>query len=663
MSNNLPIKQIANEQVSQQGLLAVSGSFVLVMLPHILRLPIWISVLAGFAITWRLAQSYSKVPAVPRWLLVPFVVIGGIAVFAQYWTIVGRNPGLALLTVMTSLKFLESRTHRDILILLFLSYFLLATHFLFSQTVYIAVYMLIVMVVTTSALLTINQRDDSVPLKPRLVKAAQMIGYSIPIMLILFILVPRIPGPLWGIAKEQNGGVTGLSDTMSPGQISDLISSNEVAFRVNFTDQIPLQQNLYWRGPVMVNFDGNTWHRQRSTRLQAVSVSQQARITEYTITLEPHGKHWLFALDRPAINLPETILTRDLQMISKTPVNELRRYTMQSVSNITFGLEEPAEYLFSASNYDPQFNPRTYELGSRWADQYASDEEIISAALTMFRQQKFVYTLQPPLLGQNPSDEFLFETRRGFCEHYASSFALLMRAAGIPARIVTGYQGGEINAVGNYLIVRQSDAHAWVEVWLEDKGWVRFDPTAAVSPDRIESGLEQAIPDEVPIFRIGTRSALIGQILYNWDSFQHSWNEWVLRYDHRKQANFLKKLGVGIQTWGDMVIAMVICLVAVTLGYGLIAWYRERPPGLPEYEKIANRLFRKLKRLGYTRIPSEHIFEFLHRLQQDHRFSDPELNEIFDIYNRIKYASGYQRQQILTVFRKKVNDWTASSQN
>lgn len=660
MSRDLPIKEIASEEVGQQGLLAVSGSFVLVMLPHFLRLPVWISALAGFAVLWRMAQSYSRVPAVPRWLLVPLVVIGGFAVFAQYWTIVGRNPGLALLTVMTSLKFLELKTHRDILILLFLSYFLLATHFLFSQTVYIAVYMLLVMIVTTSALLTINQRDDSVPIKSRLIKASQMIGYSIPIMLILFILVPRIPGPLWGIAKEQNGGVTGLSDTMSPGQISNLITSNEVAFRVNFEGETPIQQDLYWRGPVMVRFDGSTWRRLRSTRRQTVSVPDQVEKIEYTVTLEPHGKHWLFALDRPAINLPETFLTHDLQMISKTPVNELRRYTMQSVSDIRFGLEEPEEYLFTASSYNPQSNPRTYELGSRWAGQYDSDQEVINAALTMFRQQEYVYTLQPPLLGQNASDEFLFETRRGFCEHYASSFALLMRAAGIPSRIVTGYQGGEINEVGNYLIVRQSDAHAWVEVWLENEGWVRIDPTAAVSPDRIESGLEQAIPDEVPIFRIGTRSPLIGQILYNWDSFQHSWNEWVLRYDHRKQASFLRKLGLGIQTWGDMVIAMVISLLTITVGYGLVAWYRERPPGLPEHEKIANRLFRKLKRLGYSRIPSEHVFEFLQRLQREHHFSDPELKEIFDIYNRIKYASGYQRQQILTMFRNKVNAWTPS---
>ena len=218
-----------------------------------------------------------------------------------------------------------------------------------------------------------------------------------------------------------------------------------------------------------------------------------------------------------------------------------------------------------------------------WQRAFNSSDEILNEVLGMFRSEEFIYTLKPPLLGENSVDEFLFETRRGFCEHFAGSFALLMRAAGIPARIVTGYQGGEFNKVGNYLIVRQSDAHAWTEVWIADRGWVRVDPTAAVSPNRIESGLDDALADETSNFRIQKRNPIFGNLLYRWDDLQHSWNDWVLNYDEDRQRSFLSKLDLGIENWSDMVIALVIMLVAVTGSFWLISWYRElppRPPGL-----------------------------------------------------------------------------------
>ena len=277
----------------------------------------------------------------------------------------------------------------------------------------------------------------------------------------------------------------------------------------------------------------------------------------------------------------------------------------------------------------------------------------------MFREEEYVYTLQPPLLGANASDEFLFNTRRGFCEHYASSFALLMRAAGIPTRIVTGYQGGEINQVGNYLIVRQSDAHAWTEVWLQDRGWVRVDPTAAVSPDRIEKGLDQALNNQFSNFKIGKRHQFLGQLLYNWDNLQHNWNDWILNYDQRKQARFLNQLGLGIRSWGDMVIALVICLVVITGSYWLIAWYRDRPARPPVYEKIIQQLLGKLARKGFIKHPAEHVYEFLERIRLQQHFHDEQLTKIFDAYSRIKYARGYQKEVVIKRFRQMVAEWKA----
>lgn len=657
MNNNLPIHQIALEIPNKTGVLAASFSFLMAMFPHFFHLPLWVSGFVLFALAWRGLQTTGRVGAMPRWLLIPLVIIGGISVFAQYWTIVGRDAGLALLTVMSSFKFLESKTHRDILILVFLCYFLLATHFLFGQSIFIALYMFVTLVIITTTLVTINQRDDTIPLQTRITAASKLIALSIPIMLILFVLVPRIPGPLWGLTQEQRGGVTGLSDSMSPGQISDLINSNDVAFRVTFEGNKPPQEQLYWRGPVMVNFNGRTWTQARHRQDKTFKLEQAGNPSRYTVTLEPHGKNWLFGLDIPAQVLPDSYMSSEFQLTSNKAVNDLKRYTLSSRLTYRLGLDESMEYLLLASKYPEQRNPRTLALGQQWSEQFDSDTAIVNHALGMFRQQEFDYTLQPPRLGKHSSDEFLFQTRRGFCEHYASSFALLMRAAGIPSRIVTGYQGGEINEIGGYLIVRQSDAHAWTEVWLEDRGWVRIDPTAAVSPDRIENGLDQALNDNLATFKIGKRSPLLSKLLYNWDNLQHNWNETILNYDHKKQARFLERLGLGIKSWGDMVIALVFGLVLISGAYWAVSWYRERPSPLPVYEKKVNQLLKKLSRYGYKKNSSEHVYEFLDRIKQQHNYRDGQLEKIFEVYSKIKYARGFKKQTILRRFYKMVSEW------
>jgi transglutaminase-like putative cysteine protease len=659
--NNMPIHRIAEETAHRTSILALSFSFFMAMLPHFLNLPLWVTAFALFSLAWRSAQSYGYGAEMPKWLLIPLVLIGGIGVFAQYWTIVGREPGLALLTVMTSFKFLETKTHRDILILVFLCYFLLATHFLFSQSIQIAVYMFAVLIIITTTLITINQRDPNSPLLPRVKAATRLIGLSIPIMIILFILVPRIPGPIWGLTQEQRGGVTGLSETMSPGQISDLITSNEVAFRVKFEGPYPEQSQLYWRGPVMVNFNGSTWRQTRHRKLKQLDIRQSTQTTEYTVTLEPHGKNWIFGLDIPTSSLPDSYMSSEYQLTSTKAINDLKRYTLTSHLSYLLAVDESMDYLLHASQIPEDKNPQTVALGRKWSQQFDSDTAIVQNALEMFRNENYVYTLQPPLLGSNPADEFLFQTRRGFCEHYASSFALLMRAAGIPTRIVTGYQGGEINDIGDYLMVRQSDAHAWTEVWLEGRGWIRVDPTAAVSPDRIENGLDRALPGALSSFKIGEHNALIGRVLYNWDNLQNTWNAWVLNYDQYKQAQFLKNLGLGIKSWGDMVITLVICLVLISAMYWGISWYRERPSRPAEYEVIINSILKKLARHGHRRIPSEQLPEFLQRIQQQHDYEDPELEQIFQLYQRIKYARGYQKQTVIKQFRRMAAEWKMAS--
>jgi len=242
--------------VSRSSIFAVCFCFLCSIAPHFRNLPVWVSAFVLLALGWRCLQNLGKVPELPKWVLIPLIFLGGIGVFAEYWTIVGRDAGLALLTVMTSFKFLESRRHRDLLILVFLSYFLIATHFLFSQSIFMASLMFANLIVTTATLITINQREEKIDIRQLAGSSTRLVLLSIPLMLILFVLVPRVPGPLWGISSEQRGGITGLSDHMSPGKISNLIRSNEVAFRVDFEDQIPAQSRLYWRGPGMANYNG-----------------------------------------------------------------------------------------------------------------------------------------------------------------------------------------------------------------------------------------------------------------------------------------------------------------------------------------------------------------------------------------------------------------------
>jgi transglutaminase-like putative cysteine protease len=476
-------------------------------------------------------------------------------------------------------------------------------------------------------------------------------------MLILFVLVPRVPGPLWGLTNEQHGGITGLSDRMSPGKISSLVRSNEVAFRVEFEGAIPTQSSLYWRGPVMARYNGYSWSQSLRNPVQQLNLSVAGPAIKYTVTLEPNGELWLLALDLPAKLIPHSLMTEDFQLISKKQINDLQRYQVESRLTYQFGLNESPDYLALTLEYPDRVNPKTIAYGRSLAARFDRSEDIVDEVLTMFREEEFFYTLNPPVLGNNVVDEFLFDTRRGFCENYAGSFALLMRAAGIPARIVAGYQGGEYNKVGNYLIVRQSDAHAWTEIWLENKGWVRADPTAAVSPSRIERGIDDALSDERSSFRIQNRNPLFGNLLYSWDNLQHSWNDQVLNYDRRKQMEFLSNLELGIENWSDMVFALVFLLVTVTGLFWAAARYRERPPKPAAYETLFNRLLKKLSKHGIHKGPAEDTRVFMLRVATPDFSQSEQLANIVELYNRIKYGRQDSSQSALHQMRSMINSF------
>lgn len=608
-----------NEYLPLASLVRLLAVLALVMAPHASRLPWWETALIVALLVWRglAAQRQWRMP--PTWLklLLTFGAVAGLV--ASVGGIKGQTGGTAMLCMMAALKLLEFKGRRDVMVVVFLMYFMLLTHFLFSQELWTVVYLMVCVLAITATLIECQHRG-ALPLRATLRKGGMMVAQAAPVMLLLFVLFPRIPGPLWGLPADAGAARSGLGDKMSPGDISDLIQSDAVAFRVTFFDPLPPPAQRYWRGPVFDRFDGRSWVDGFGAGPQvgaAPEIEPLSAPTRYEITLEAQRSRWLFALDVPdRISIPaDAQFSREAQLISTRPIVERRRYTLQSHTVYRLGMSGPGErdrmrYL----RLPPNFNPRSIELAQTLRAEHDDDRALIRAVLRRFNQQAFVYTLKPPPLARDSIDDFLFNTRRGFCEHYSSAFTFLMRAAGIPARVVTGYQGGRLNDIGDYYVVRQSDAHAWAEVWLADEGWVRVDPTAAVAPDRIEQNLEAALEEsgELPGF-LGNRTRLQYYLEERWDWVNAQWNALVLGYGPELQQRFLQRFGLGEMR--DMILALTIGITALLALFGALTMRKAAPlrshdPLLREWQ----RLTRRLARAGLPQHAHEGPIDFAHRV-------------------------------------------------
>lgn len=591
----------------------LAAALSLVMLPHARQLPWWLLALYAAALAWRWSAAERKTPLPGRWPLLAITVAAVGGVLLSYHTLFGRDAGVALLAAMTAMKFLEARALRDAMVLIFLGYFLIMANLLYDQSLFAAGYLLAALAVLLAAQVIVHREHAGLPRLASLRLGLRMLLQSIPIMLVLFILFPRIPGPLWGLPKDAHSGLTGLSDEMAPGAISRLIQSDEVAFRVRFDGEVPPSRQLYWRGPVLWRYDGRTWRTWEEPLLDAVSYTAVGEPVHYAVILEPHGKRWLFALDLPTSVPDGGKITPSFQLLRVKPVVEVLRYEVRSYLNYQTGAL-PDWQRWQSSRVPSGVHPRAQALAAEWRQRDPAPEALVRTALNYFREEPFYYTLTPPLLGENGIDEFLFETRRGFCEHYAGSFTFLMRAAGVPARVVTGYQGGERNALGNYVMVRQSDAHAWAEVWIEGDGWVRVDPTAAVAPGRIESGVYAAVTDPQELPFLARRDNLwLRRLALGWDSLQNTWNEWVLAYGPERQRQFLSNLGLGPVDWQAMVAAMILGLSAVA--FALLGFRELRRYAAVDPTRRAWRSFcAKLARRGLARRGDEGPLAFAERV-------------------------------------------------
>ena len=614
-------------------------SLSMVAAPHALLVPWWTVGLVSALFAWRAYLGYARLAMPSHWLLFLIAASATLGVFISYRTIFGRDAGVTLLMIMLGLKFLETRTLRDATLLIYLGYFLVITNFLRDQTIPTAVYMLACTLVITATMISLNYARAEPPFRDQLRKAGVLLAQSVPLMLVLFVLFPRVPGPLWGLPQDAFSGVSGLSDTMTPGSLARLSLSDEVAFRVKFESRTPRLRDLYWRGPVMWDFDGRTWSMPRFFyNVPHVEVSGEP--VEYEVTLEPHSKRWLFALDVPGKVPPLAFMGGDLQLYSSVPVNRRTRYGMVSHLNASYGKIENRHALRRALQLPAGSNPQALELSRKLREKHADDLPLVEEVLKMFRDQNYFYTLEPPLLGENPVDEFLFRTRAGFCEHYASAFAVLMRGAGIPARIVTGYQGGEINDYGNYLIVRQQEAHAWTEVWLKDRGWLRVDPTSAVSPMRVDSGISAAVPrgESLPMMARGDFEFL-RQLRLSWDFVANSWNQWVLGYTPERQVWLLSRVGIDNATWQTLT-AILFILGGVIVAALVALALRQMRGRVRDPVKIAYlRFCDKLRRKGLPRGAAEGPMDYARRVEHSRPDLTPAVAAITRLYVALRYGA------------------------
>lgn len=614
----------------------------LVALPMYPRIPLYVMLMIALFTVWSILMVTQRVKQPGRLLRFALAVAVITSLMLSYGTIFGQLPGTAMLLMLCFLKLFEMKHKRDVIIVIFMSYFLVASHFFHSQSPWMAVYVFIIVIYLTSLLIIFSDRLESNDFRLRMRVSARMILQALPLMLILFVLFPRIPGPLWGLPETAQSARTGISEEMSPGSINNLIGSGAVAFRVQFDGAAPGHADLYWRGLVLSHYDGRTWRRDDApahTRPDVIYQEQQADLHRYTVTLEPHDQKWLYTLEHMIAYEDSFRVSRELQVLDNEKISNVVIYSMQSnLRAVNRGLFEPERD--KNLRLPSGLNQKTIAFASQLKREVGGDDaRLVQRVLDYFGKQAFVYTLSPPLLGNDAMDDFLFDTQSGFCEHYASAFVYLMRAAGVPARVVVGYQGGMLNPVDDYLIVRQSDAHAWTEVWLETRGWVRVDPTAAVSPNRIElgiqgTGVERALLPSILI----SSNAFLMKSRYLWDSFHNSWNQWVVGFNQKKQKELFNRLGIKDVTLGTLVIWLVIVM---SLSGGLIAfWVFRRASNASAdsaryyYDKFCS----KLEKAGIKKTPYEGPREFLGRAAGLLPGIKDELASITGYYLSIRYG-------------------------
>ncbi|MDM0113032.1 DUF3488 and transglutaminase-like domain-containing protein [Variovorax sp. J22R133] len=560
----------------------------LIVLPQVSHLPWWCTALTVVILGWRGTLAVQAKPLPGMWMRLTLLGAALVATGITYRTLLGRDAGVTLVVLLLAMKTLELRARRDAFVIFFLGFFAMLTNFFYSQALLTALAMLLALLGLLTALVNAHMPVGRPPLMQAARTAASMALLGAPIMVALFVLFPRM-APLWGTPSDAMAGRTGLSNTMRVGAVAELALDSTIAARIQFeNNRIPPQRELYFRGPVLAQFDGQEWKALSSFAAARVptNLKVQGAPVRYEVTLEPANHPWLLTLDvaptapdAPGYELQQT---GDLQWMSNRPTTDMVRYRAVSFPQYTSGPVNRVAGLQAYTALPTGLNPRTVALAAQMrADPALSGRrtaDFVRAALERLRTGGYSYTLDPGVYGLDSADEFWFDRKEGFCEHISSAFAVLMRAAGIPARIVTGYQGGEINDVDGFWTIRQSDAHAWTEVWQEGTGWVRVDPTAAVSPGRVGAFQRLAAPTGVFAGAFNAMSPTFAQhVRAAWEAVNNGWNQWVLNYTQGRQLNLLKNIGFSAPSMQDLVSLLLALLIGVSLaGAAWTLWERSQ---------------------------------------------------------------------------------------
>lgn len=610
----------------------------LAIAPHLARLPLW---LIGATIAFvgaRLLLAWRRRPPPSRALRLTLAAVCVALLLLEYRTLNGLVAGTALLCLMAGLKFLETQSRRDLYILTFIVYFLSLTALLRGESFWLLGYLVAVAWLTTATLLHLTPVWPlAAPTSAR--RAARILVQAAPLGVVLWLFFPRFDGPLWQLPAEHTAE-SGLSESMSPGDITELALSDEIAFRVHFLGATPPASARYWRGPVLHDFDGRTWqHLDRTPQSVPQLVLSGARY-RYRLSLEPHAHRWVFTLDWPAAwDLSGALLTQDAVLVQPSAVTQTEDIIASSFSETHAAAPLALEARLRDTRLPAGRNPRTIALAQRLRREHSRDDDFVRAVLALFHEQPFFYTLTPPPLDADSVDDFLFDTRRGFCGHYASAFATLMRAAGIPTRIVTGYLGGTYNRYANYWIVRQSHAHAWTEIWLEGRGWTRVDPTAAIAPERVErAAINAMVAADEPLASRWERHTWLSDLGLRLDALHELWRERILRFDPRAQTELLRALHVPEPDARKLVVALG---VGLALAFVWLTWQvrREtRPAGLDPLRRAYLRLCRKLAALGLPRHPFEGPLAFAARVGVVRPDLAADIAALCDRYARLRYG-------------------------
>lgn len=631
------------QTIPRNGLIWLLVAQVLVILPHLGHLPLWIIGLWLACASWRV-QIFRMRARYPRGWIKALMMIGvGGGVYLSRGSLIGLDSGVVLLIAAFILKLVEMRSRRDAWVLIFLGFFAVTTSYLFNDSLPAGLYSLLPVIALLAAMIGLQQSSTDTHPWPTLRLAGSLLLQAVPLMLVLFVLFPRM-GPLWSLPQPEDRGMTGLSDSMSPGDIAELSRSSELAFRASFEGPIPAREQLYWRAVTFEHFDGRRWSQSRASQFSpAPQWTPTGTAVSYTVVMQPSGRSWLYALDVAKVDTDNVQLMADFHLQRPRPIHQALLYQATSwPESLREPTAEPAA-LGRALQLPAQGNPRSRAWAAALRREHSAPAAVVQALLEHFNRRPYRYTLQPSSVGADIVDGFLFDTLNGFCIHYAGAMTFVLRAAGIPARVVAGYQGGEINPSGNYLSVRQLDAHAWVEYWSADRGWITVDPTFQVAPERIELGLEQALSEEDALLddsplalRRYRDIGWLNQLRFGWDNLNYGWQRWVLGYQGERQLNVLKGLlgrlderKLGLLT--VITTAVLMMILALML---LKPWRRERDPQL--------RLFRRFERLlarhGIERQAGEGARDFAERAASQLPVAAGSILDFSRLYEMARYA-------------------------